>query len=227
MKSDANIERLNELAPVRDDDLVSETRTPEARALLPGSSRHHWMLRRRPAPTSANRAAGAGLRSPRFGAAVAVSAVAVLVSSGGNATPSAAAATLRKAASIARVQAPPTPGPGQYVYTKSINAYTNTIVPVGGAAAAYAVLVRRVREAWLGPDGGRLLEFTGTPEFLTAQDRARWIAAGRPDLTEAPSENKLQPSRPSTSRATPTCSTPASSRRPPLPTTRSPSRCSR
>ena len=65
MKSDANIERLNELAPVRDDDLVSETRTPEARALLPGSSRHHWMLRRRPAPTSANRAAGAGLRSPR------------------------------------------------------------------------------------------------------------------------------------------------------------------
>lgn len=197
MNSNANIERLAGLARVRDEDLVSETRTPEARALLAQivATSVDGSPAIRPAHVRSPRRRR-WLAVPALAAAVAATAFAVLVSSGEDSTASAAAATLRRAASVARTQAPLTPGPGQYVYTKSINAYTNTIVPANGAAAAYTALVPHVREIWLGRDDGRLHETSGTPEFLTAQDRQRWVAAGRPDLPETPSESKLPPTRP-------------------------------
>jgi len=195
--SSTHVERLAELAPARDEDLAAETWTPEARALLAEivATPVERSQATRPRPLRERRRRRR-LAIPALAAAVGAAALAVLVSSGGNGTTDAAAATLTRAASVARAQAPLLPGPGQYLYTKSVNAYTDTVVPVGGAASAYTYLVPHVREAWLGPDGGRLYETTGKPEFLTARDRDRWIAAGRPKLTEAPSENDLPPSRP-------------------------------
>ncbi len=53
---------------------------------------------------------------------------------------------------------------------------------------AWTVLVPRVRELWWGRSGGHLHETSGEPQFLSAGDRARWVAVGRPDLTDvAPS----------------------------------------
>jgi hypothetical protein len=191
-----SLELLRELALVRDNDLADEAQTPSARELLA-------RIRALPVDDSPPRAR-AHARGPRHRrwlavpalAAIAVVAIAVLVTRGGQGTSNAAAATLKRAATVARRQAPLVPGPGQYLYTKSVNAYLNTIVPVGGAAAAFSVLVPHVREAWLGPSGGRLYETSGTPEFLSAQDRERWVADGRPQLTEGPSENTLPASRP-------------------------------
>jgi hypothetical protein len=186
------IEHLAELASVRDEQLVAETQTPEARALLseilatpvavsttnaPRAERPSRVLKR-----------GRWLTVPALAAAVA--AVAVLVSTGSNGTSNAAAATLNKAAMIARMQAPLLLGSGQYLYTKSVDAYTSTTTD---GTNAYTVLIPHVREIWLGPDGGRLYETSGAPQFLTAADRQDWLAAGSPNLTQAPMETKLPP----------------------------------
>ncbi len=192
MSNNANIELLAQLAPVSDEDLVSETQTPEARAVLA------QILSVPIDDSSPRHAAGVDVRRrrrwlavPVVAVAVAATAIAVLVSTSGSSTPSAAAATLRKVATVARAQAPLTPGPGQYVYTKSVDAYVNTVVPAGGAAAAYNVLVQHVREVWLGRNGGRVYQTNGTPQFPTGQDRQRWLAAGQPDLSEPPMDAKL------------------------------------
>jgi len=194
MSSTTPIARLASLAPVRDDDLGDAARTPEARALLAeilavpvegaAISLPERSSRRRRPPRR-------WLAVPALAAAAAVLA-AVLVSGGGG-TPGAAAATLEQVAKVAREQHALVPKPGQFLYTKSVSAYLDTTVPAGGAA--YNVLVPHVREIWLGPTGGRLYETSGTPRFLTARDRANWIADGRPTLTEGPSENRLPPGR--------------------------------
>jgi len=181
--------RLAELAPVRDEDLAGAAHTPEARALLAE-------IVSTPVAPARVRRSRRWLAVPALGAAAAAVAFALLGSNGGDGTQSAAGATLRRAASVARAQPPLIPGPGQYLYTKSVNAYLNTTVPVGGAGTDYSVLVPHVRQIWLGLGGGRLYETSGMPRFLTAQDRERWIADGRPQLTEPPSENTLPPARP-------------------------------
>ncbi|HMJ01192.1 MAG TPA: CU044_5270 family protein [Gaiellaceae bacterium] len=196
MKSNAHVECLAELAPVQDEDLAAETWTPDARALLdqilanpveasPQARRIRVRTHRR-----------RWLAMPALAAAAGAFAVAILVTSGGRGTASAAAASLEKAATVARVQPSLVPNHHQYVYTKSINAYTDTVVPVAGVATSFTALVPHVRELWLGPAGGRLYETAGTPEFLTAQDRERWVAAGRPELGSGPSEDNLPPARP-------------------------------
>ncbi len=198
MNGKTTVERLSELAPVRDEDLVSETWTPEARALLgqivstPLAS--EAAPRSRPIPVHAPRRRL--LAIPALAAAVGVVGIGVLVSSGENGAANAAAASLRAAATVAHDQAPLTPGAGQYVYTKSVNAYTMTNVPVEGAAGAYTALIPHVREIWLGSDGGRLYETSGTPQLLSDQDRERWVAAGRPELSSPPSEQALERAKP-------------------------------
>jgi hypothetical protein len=182
------IEQLAAAAPIRDEDLVGETEAPAARALLEHVlatpvRRHHARRRRLVAPAALIAAAAAVL-------------AAVVVTTTGDGSRSAAAAALSRLAAVAARQTVLVPGPGQYLYTKSLNAYENTVVPAGGASAAYSVLVPHVREIWLGPDGGRLYETSGAPQFLTARDRERWIAAGRRPLTESPSENTLPAARP-------------------------------
>lgn len=112
-----------------------------------------------------------------------------------------AATVLRQAAVATRAQpAPPRPGPGEYLYVKSESAYLT--VTVSREDQAYAVLVPRVRELWVGPDGGRMRETSGEPRFLSDRDRELWIAAGQPreqevwtEAVEAPPALEL-PSNP-------------------------------
>jgi hypothetical protein len=94
------IERLAELASVRDEQLVAETQTPEARALLSEILATPVAVSTTNAPRAERRSRvlkrGRWLTVPALAATVA--AVAVLVSTGSNGTPNAAAATLNKAA---------------------------------------------------------------------------------------------------------------------------------
>jgi len=191
MNTDTSIERLAKLIPIDDDNLTAEAETPAARALL----ERIVDTSARPARRSRGRRHGR-LALPAAAAIVGAVALAVTLSGGGKggAEP-AAAATLHRVAGVARTRPQLVPRPGQYLYTKSVDAYLDTTVP-GGAGTAYNVLVPHVRETWLGPDGGRLYETSGTPSFLTARDRERWIADGSPSLTEPPAETPLSPAKP-------------------------------
>jgi hypothetical protein len=98
---------------------------------------------------------------------------------------SAAAAALSKAAGVAaNQQTASAPTAGQFVYTKTKADYQSGTYGAGPKHDQnFSVLTPEVREAWIGTDGsGRLLETHGTPTFLTARDRAAWIAADRPSL---------------------------------------------
>jgi hypothetical protein len=106
-----------------------------------------------------------------------------------------AAPVLREFAAIARKQAPPTTvKPGQFRYTKSIQAYTS-----GGKTRdgrPWTALGPRVRETWFGPTGGLLHEVSSKPQFLSAADRRNWIAAGRPEVNPKEATEKIPPPAP-------------------------------
>lgn len=111
-----------------------------------------------------------------------VAALPVLLPSGGGAwhAERAAADVLRDTAAVAATQ-PSTPplAPGQYVYTRSENAYLSVAL----SEHSFAVLVPHVREMWVAPDGsGRLREAAGEAVFLSAEDRSAWTEAGSPEL---------------------------------------------
>jgi RNA polymerase sigma-70 factor (ECF subfamily) len=118
--------------------------------------------------------------------AVATLAVAVAVffalGTGGGQSDAAAANLLHKAAKAALTQPGfDALGSGQYIYTKSVDAYLNTSVV--GANRSYSALVPSTREIWLKADGtGWLLETSGKATFLSDRDRQLWIEDGRPDL---------------------------------------------
>lgn len=101
---------------------------------------------------------------------------------------------LQHAAHRAARQQQLVPGPGQYLYTKSVDAYLDTPVV---DRASFSAMIPHVRETWLGPDGGRARESSGAPVFLSAKDRQAWIAAGRPPLGHVPSDEvALPPAKP-------------------------------
>jgi hypothetical protein len=175
------------LQPVRDEDLASEWRSADAEALFaaivaqlddfPGSQPLHARPR---------------LRRRWLMAAVATAlagAVALLTIDVGPSpevvTP--AAAALREAADAARAQdgIPP----GRYFYVRSVNAsLTMGYLPSPDADAMRDggdALVPYVRELWLGDEPGdaRLRERrVGDLQFLSEEERERWIQLGRPKL---------------------------------------------
>jgi hypothetical protein len=133
-------------------------------------------------------------------ASVAAAVVAVLVVGGivlspgsPSGPPSAGASELGKLALAAGAQpTPDVPGPGQYQYTSSVEAYTSTTFD--GPGKEYTVSLPETRQIWIAPDGsGRLVETFGTAVFLSPQDRADWVAAGSPDLSTAPSDTTFGP----------------------------------
>jgi hypothetical protein len=141
--------------------------------------------------------------------ALALAAVAVMLVGAvgrGPGIDSAAAAVLKRAAATARAAVPTRPlGPGQYLYTRSEDAYTSTTVLKAGD---FTVLVPHRRESWLGRDGkGWLISRSGTPRFLSPRHREQWIALGRPDLGEKgmdlPLENSDGPTPPMASLSLP------------------------
>ncbi len=111
---------------------------------------------------------------------------------GSRVTAATAAQVLRQTARIAAGRRPITPGPGQYLYTRSRSAYLTTFGPScprrtcgGDANTAWSVLVPKEIESWISVDGsrkGRIREVSGSPRFLSAYQRAAWVAAGSPSL---------------------------------------------
>jgi hypothetical protein len=118
-----------------------------------------------------------------------VGAIAVLALAGRNGGGDAAAAVaLRQAAAVAREQSPAQPlAPGQFWYSKAIQAY----LVIDGDRPGWVALDPKVREIWQGPTGGLLRERSAPPQFLSPSDREHWIAAGRPRVSARAASDSL------------------------------------
>ena len=112
----------------------------------------------------------------------------------------AVAQVLRKTAEVAATQEPVYPGRGQYLYTRSKGAFLNAVAynpdcPDGGTSKRpcettdeWSVLVPTEHESWISFDDslrGRVRNVTGRPRFVSADQRAGWVAAGSPPLPRA------------------------------------------
>jgi hypothetical protein len=104
----------------------------------------------------------------------------------------AVARVLHQAAEVAAAQEPIAPGRGQYLYTRSKDAYLRAFAynPACGrfcdASNTWSLLVPSERESWVSFDDslrGRVRTVSGKPRFLSADQRAGWVAAGSPPLS--------------------------------------------
>ncbi len=92
--------------------------------------------------------------------------------------PASATASLDRLADHARQQEALVAG-GGYLYSRI------TEFALVGVNDLPPVLVPRTFETWVRPNGsGRRVVTTGQPKFFSADDRARWVKAGRPTLAE-------------------------------------------
>jgi hypothetical protein len=108
----------------------------------------------------------------------------------GGADPAAAGVLHRVALRAAKQPPEPTPGPGQYLYTRSESFSTHLYVV--GDGNTFLFHQPSSGESWIAPDGsGRLLDISGAVTFPTEKDRATWVAAGSPDLYENLTEDEL------------------------------------
>jgi hypothetical protein len=177
------------LQPVRDEELASESRSPSAEALF-----ERIVADLDGAPPSLRPRHDPPRRSRRWiaaGAAVSLVGVAVALAIDIAPAPEAvtpASAALRDAADAARAQ--DGIAPGKYLYVRSVNASlaigaVDESDPERFLPDCCEVLVRQVRELWLGDEPGdaRLRERrVGELEFLSEEERERWIQLGRPEL---------------------------------------------
>jgi hypothetical protein len=107
---------------------------------------------------------------------------------------------LREAAAVAAVQEPVAPGPGQFLFTRSEDAYLHATAysprcrthPCDRehpwqATDEWSVLVPSERQVWIsfGSRRGRVRQVSGKPRFISADQRAGWVAAGSPPLPRA------------------------------------------
>jgi hypothetical protein len=179
------------LQTVRDEELTSESASPRANALFerivaePGGEAAiaaHPIRRPRVRPRWLVAAAGLATAGAVLVLAIGVSPSPEVV------TP--AAAALRQAADVARAQdgVPP----GHYLYVRSANAnlalgsvLVDASDPEGATIDCCEAFVPQIRELWLGDEPGDALvreREAGAPEFLSDEERERWIALGRPEL---------------------------------------------
>lgn len=89
--------------------------------------------------------------------------------------PASASQVLRDAARAERGDTS-TPRPGEYLYTRSREAYLTTTAPASSSPAApsdwYSYLSPEIRETWIGPDGaGRIRTVSEQASFLSDADR--------------------------------------------------------
>jgi len=142
---------------------------------------------RRPPRTRRAPRATAGLVAA---AAVAVAVLAIPSAQNGRlgAAAAKAAATLRQAAAHVR-GLPRELKPGEYWYVRTRTLWTTS---VEGGAGAYTAMGLEIREEWTAADGTRrwTTRPVGSIRFPSAQDRERWQADGRPELTEPPSVDR-------------------------------------
>jgi hypothetical protein len=190
-KSDQLDYLVARLQTVRDEDLASESGSPHAEALferivaeLDGDGEASAPPRRR---------SRAGRRLLIATAGLAAAGTVFALATGDGPSPEAvtpAAAALRQAADAARAQ-DGIPA-GGYLYVRSVNAS----LAIGSVPAGYSdpedsfldcceAFVPHVREMWLGDQPGDALlreREAGHPQFLSAEERERWIRLGRPEL---------------------------------------------
>jgi hypothetical protein len=150
----------------------------------------------------------ARLLAAAAGALTLAAGISVLLLGGGEAgVQSAAAKVLRQVADVAAAQPPEAPGPGQHLLTRSKVGYLELSLREGGQVAAQTrhrfmqiwhtekrgiklrtwwYFVSQEREMWLDSKGsGRVREISGKASFLSARQRAAWVAAGSPQLPPA------------------------------------------
>src|SRR3954469_5906622 len=103
-----------------------------------------------------------------------------------------AAETLRRAASTQHEVLPRPLRPGEFWYLR-----TRTASIIGGdEGGGYTAIQPQMREEWVAADGSRhtIVRPAGQLRFPGPRDRARWEAAGRPQLTgPGPEEHHFRP----------------------------------
>lgn len=150
---------------------------------------------------------GAGLpwwRRPRLQLVVAGVAVAALlvalpvgIFGGSGRVQPAVGQVLHEVAAVAATQEPVAPGPGQFLFTRSRAAYLHSTAyspyclthacdreHPWQATDEWSVLVPSQRQTWVsfGSRRGRVRTVSGKPRFVSADQRAGWVAAGSPPL---------------------------------------------
>jgi hypothetical protein len=90
-------------------------------------------------------------------------------------------AALKAAAKAASEEPSPPPAAGGYVYYKTLSVFANQ--DATDRSPWWVYYARSIEERWTAPDGsGRVYGKHLPPKFATAQDKARWRAAGSPPL---------------------------------------------
>ncbi|HET6998642.1 MAG TPA: CU044_5270 family protein [Solirubrobacterales bacterium] len=137
------------------------------------------------------------------GIAAVLVALPVAIFGGSGRVEPAAADILRETAVVAATREATTPGPGEFLYTRSKSAYLTATpyLPAGErhlctgrnpcdmtGAPQWSALRPVVRETWVSFDGsrmGRAREVSGEARFVSEDQRRHWVAAGEPPLPEA------------------------------------------
>ena len=180
-EQDPLIERLAEANPVPPSDVQGEGSSAAADRLL--------------AALTAGRATfPVELRRPRVwkrsivlaaSLVVAIVSIAFLLRQVGG-SPASASDVLRRTAEVAASRGASS-AEGAYVYTKIEEEQLSTSNEGG---EIWSVVQPTVEERWVAEDGsGRLRSVYGEPRFLGPRDRARWEAAGSPELPSGVSDN--------------------------------------
>ena len=151
---------------------------PDPSPAAAGRARRAWRPRPRRGRGQLPRAAALAAALAAVGTAVAL----VLPAEDGGrlGSPAASAAQILKRAAAAQA-APGRPlRPGEFWYTRIHTQWLGS-TDIGGGMSYIAPTVR---EDWIAIDGyrGFRSRSAGPPRFLGPRDRARWVAAGKPDL---------------------------------------------
>jgi|GEM_PF-1519502 len=169
----------------------------ESRASARGALLARIELSQRPAAIPAWRRSRLRLVAALAAVAALLVALPTLILGGGGDVQPAVGEVLRAAAATAATQpSEPAPGPGQYFYTRSREAYLTSVgfnprcathpcdrEHPWQATRAWSVLVPRIRQTWIAANGaGRARAVSAKPEFLTPGQRRAWVAAGSPHL---------------------------------------------
>jgi hypothetical protein len=144
-----------------------------------------------------------------FVAAVVVTLIAVLIANVGtgqggkklkpvNLAMAPASKVLRTVAMVADGENPLVPGPGQYLYVRTLGASVVTDgakLPSTGQEVYWTYYEQGVRQVWTSPAGPNATStaVVGVPQFLTTADRTDWQDAGSPPISAAGGGNLPTP----------------------------------
>lgn len=96
----------------------------------------------------------------------------------------AAPVVLRRAAAAADAQSPVVPGPGQFLYVRTLTVSPEGI-DLGAGQPSIHYYVDAVQQSWTSPTGPGTGSWAavGQPTFVTGEDRSAWEAAGSPPIS--------------------------------------------